>query len=63
MPCIDLPDIKGFKPVRDDYSAGFANGVEAVRDWLLSMPDGLQDAKAADLAELLTDMIDLVKEQ
>ena len=57
--CIELPDIEGFRPVRDDYTAGFANGVEAVRDWLRAMPkhDALKTPK--DLASILDDMIDL----
>lgn len=34
----EMPAVPGFRPVRDDYTAGFANGVEAVRDWLRSIP-------------------------
>lgn len=34
----DIPDVPRFKPVRDDYTAGFANGVEAALEWLRSLP-------------------------
>lgn len=34
----EMPDVPRFKPVRDDYTAGFANGVEAVLEWLRSLP-------------------------
>lgn len=57
--CTEFPDIKDFRPVRDDYTAGFANGVEAVRDWLRALPkhDALRTPK--DLAALLDDFIEL----
>jgi len=35
----EMPDVAGFKPVRDDYTAGFANGVEAVLEWLRALPN------------------------
>ena len=34
----DMPDVPRFEPVRDDYTAGFANGVEAVLEWLRALP-------------------------
>lgn len=34
----DVPDVPRFAPVRDDYTAGFANGVEAVLEWLRALP-------------------------
>ena len=58
MACVEIPDLRGFRAVRDDYTAGFAAGVEAVRDWLMSMPpSGPQTSN--DLGSLLDDMIEL----
>lgn len=59
MPCTELPDIKGFEPVRNDYTAGFANGVEAVRDWLRALPNDPAVRTPKDLASILDDMIEL----
>lgn len=69
----DMPPVSGFKPVRDDYSAGFANGVEAVRDWLRSVPKiemptrnpdvvSIHDMSALEAAAHLDDIIETMKD-
>lgn len=59
MACTEIPDIKNFRHVRDDYTAGFANGVEAVRDWLRELPKDAAVATPAAAADILDDMIEL----
>lgn len=34
----DTPDVPGLAPIRDDRTAGFVDGVEAVLSWLRSLP-------------------------
>lgn len=69
----DMPPVPGFKPVRDDYSAGFANGVEAVRDWLRSIPKiemptrdpdvvNIHDMSALEAAAHLDEIIETMKD-
>lgn len=68
----DMPPVPGFRPVRDDYTAGFANGVEAVRDWLRSIPKiempthdpdvvSIHDMSALEAAMHLDEIIEAVK--
>ena len=57
MPCIEIPDVQGFEPVRDDYTSGFASGVEAVKDWLQKLPP--EFGSVSNAASMLEDMIEL----
>lgn len=34
-----MPAVRGLEPVHDDYTAGFANGVEAAVEWLRAIPN------------------------
>jgi len=48
----DIPPVPGFRPVRDDYTAGFANGVEAVRDWLRGIPKIEMPTRIPDIVSI-----------
>lgn len=48
----EMPDVPNFKPVKDDYTAGFANGVEAVLEWLRSLTHDPQFASIHDMTAL-----------
>lgn len=68
----DMPKVTGVRPVKDDYTAGFASGVEAVRDWLRSIPKiemptsepdvvSIHDMSALEAAAHLDEIIERVK--
>ncbi len=69
---MDIPDVPRFRPVRDDYTAGFANGVEAALEWLRSLPKiempthekdvvTVHDMSALEAAIYLEEKIETVK--
>ena len=68
----DIPDVPGFAPVLDDYTAGFASGVEAALEWLRSLPKiqmpthepdvvSIHDMSALEAAIYLEEKIEIVK--